>query len=122
MSNYTKLLQGKERDEYISKRTAKFKLEKMMNSKKYKANIKKYILERIDVTEGDKKYADGEEIEFSGFNTQSGYVYIALSNGVQIISNFGQEVEFLITDYETEEEIFMDTYTEALEYNIDKLN
>jgi len=56
MSNYTKLLQGKERDEYISKRFPKFKLEKMMNSKKYKANIKKYILERIDVTEGDKKY------------------------------------------------------------------
>jgi len=27
------------------------------NSKKYKANIKKYILDNIDVTEGDKKYA-----------------------------------------------------------------
>lgn len=69
-----------------------------------------------------KKYADGEDIEFSGFNNQSRYVYIALSNGVQIISNFGQEVEFLVTDYETEEEIFLDTYTEALEYNIDKIN
>jgi hypothetical protein len=41
---------------------------------------------------------------------------------VQIISNFGQEVEFLINDYETEEEVFLDTYTEALEYNIDKIN
>ena len=56
MSNYTKLLQGKERDEYISKRFPEYKLKKMMNSKKYKANIKKYILDRIDVTEGDKKY------------------------------------------------------------------
>jgi hypothetical protein len=56
MSNYTKLLEGKEREDYISKRSARFKLDKMMKSKKYKANIKKYILERIDVTEGDKKY------------------------------------------------------------------
>lgn len=54
MSNYTKLLEGKEREDYISKRSARFKLDKMMKSKKYKANIKKYILERIDVTEGDK--------------------------------------------------------------------
>ena len=80
-------------------------------------------IQSIDIViKAYKKYASGEEIEFSGFNTQSGYVYIALSNGVQIISNFGQEVEFLVTDYETEEEIFLDTYTEALEYNIDKIN
>ena len=56
MSNYTKLLEGKEREDYISKRFPEYKLDKMMKSKKYKANIKKYILERIDVTEGDKKY------------------------------------------------------------------
>jgi hypothetical protein len=80
-------------------------------------------IESIDIViKAYKKYANGENIEFSGFNTQSGYVYIALSNGVQIISNFGQEVEFLINDYQTEEEVFLDTYTEALEYNIDKIN
>ncbi len=80
-------------------------------------------IQSIDIViKAYKKYADGEDIEFSGFNTQSGYVYIVLSNGVQIISNFGQEVEFLINDYETEAEVFCDTYTEALEYNIDKLN
>lgn len=60
-----------------------------------------------------KKFADGEYIEFSGFNTSSGYVYIALENGVQIISNFGQEVEFLVTDMETGEEFFLDTYEQA---------
>ena len=37
-------------------------------------------------------------------------------------ANFGQEVEFLVNDYQTEEEVFCDTYTEALEYNIDKIN
>jgi len=57
MSNNTKLIEGKEREEYISKRFPEYKIEKMMNSKKYKANIKKYILDRIDVTEGDKNYA-----------------------------------------------------------------
>jgi len=80
-------------------------------------------IESIDIViKAYKKYADGEDIEFSGFNDMSGYVYICLSNGVQIISNFGQEVEFLINDYQTEEEVFCDTYTEALEYNIDKIN
>jgi hypothetical protein len=80
-------------------------------------------IQSIDIViKAYKKYANGEDIEFSGFNDRSGYVYICLSNGVQIISNFGQEVEFLINDYETEEEIFCDTYTEALEYNIDKIN
>jgi hypothetical protein len=119
MSNYTKLLQGKEREEYISKRFPK-KSENIV----FPINIMGSLdIESIDIIiKAYKKYADGEEIEFSGFNTQSGYVYIALSNGVQIISNFGQEVEFLVTDYETEEEIFLDTYTEALEYNIDKIN
>ncbi len=62
-----------------------------------------------------KEFADGEYIEFSGFNTSSGYVYIALENGVQIISNFGQEVEFLVTDMDTGEEFFLDTYEQAEE-------
>jgi len=119
MSNYTKLLQGKERDEYISKRFPKksqnivFPIDKMGS----------LDIQSIDIViKAYKKYANGEDVEFSGFNNQTGYVYIALSNGVQIISNFGQEVEFLINDYETEEEVFFDTYTEALEYNIDKIN
>ena len=71
-------------------------------------------IESIDIViKAYKRFADGEDIEFSGFNDRSGYVYISLSNGIQIISNFGQEVEFLITDYETEEEIFCDTYGQA---------
>jgi len=72
-------------------------------------------IESIDIViKAYKKFADGEYIEFSGFNNMSGYVYICLSNGVQIISNFGQEVEFLVTHFEDGEEFFFDTYEEAM--------
>ncbi len=57
----------------------------------------------------------------TGFNTNSGYVYIALENGITICSCFGQEVDYLVTDYETGEEEFFDTYEEALEY-YEKIN
>jgi len=49
----------------------------------------------------------------AGFNTMSGYVYIALENGITICSCFGQEVEYLVTDYDTGEEYFFETYEEA---------
>ena len=59
-------------------------------------------------------YADncaGEYIEFIGFNPNSGYVYIALGNGVQICSMLGREVEYLVTDFESGEETFFNDYT-----------
>jgi|TARA_R100000479_G_scaffold90763_1_gene44675 hypothetical protein len=52
--------------------------------------------------------------EGTGFNKMSGYVYIALENGISICSCFGQEVEYLVTDFETGEEYFYETYEEAL--------
>jgi hypothetical protein len=52
--------------------------------------------------------------EGTGFNTMSGYVYIALENGITICSCFGQEVEYLVTDYDTGEEYFYQTFEEAL--------
>ena len=52
--------------------------------------------------------------EGTGFNKMSGYVYIALENGISICSCFGREVEYLVTDYETGEEYFYETYEEAL--------
>jgi len=52
--------------------------------------------------------------EGTGFNKMSGYVYIALENGISICSNFGQEVEYLVTDFETGEEYFFETFDEAL--------
>ena len=71
-----------------------------------------------------KAYNDtrlNEEIFEIGFNLSSGYVYIALENGVSIASCFGQSVDYIVTDYNNGEEFFLDTYDEA--YNkLEKLN
>jgi hypothetical protein len=48
-----------------------------------------------------------------GFNPNSGYVYIALENGISICSMLGREVEYLVTDFNDGEEHFFDTYEEA---------
>lgn len=56
----------------------------------------------------------GEEITEEGFNINSGYVYIALENGVTIASAFAQDVVYFVNDFETEEEKEF--------YSIDELN
>jgi hypothetical protein len=56
----------------------------------------------------------GEEILEEGFNPNSGYVYIALENGVTIASSFGQDVDFIIYDEEEGQEMFL--------YSIEELN
>jgi hypothetical protein len=48
-----------------------------------------------------------------GFNANSGYVYIALENGVSICSMLGRDVEYLVTNMKNGEEYFFDTYEEA---------
>jgi hypothetical protein len=57
-------------------------------------------------------YADncaGEDIIEVGFNPNSGYVYIALENGVTIGSMLGQEVEYIVfNEYQGEEAFFKD--------------
>lgn len=60
-----------------------------------------------------KKYAADEDIMECGFNKQSGYVYIALENGISIASCFGQEVDYITYDFESGEEGFFDTYEDA---------
>ena len=50
-----------------------------------------------------------------GFNANSGYVYIALEDGITIASMLGRDVEYLVTDYDDGEEFFFDTYKEAEE-------
>jgi hypothetical protein len=57
-----------------------------------------------------------EDIMEIGFNPNSGYVYIALEDGISICSNMGQQVEFLVTNFYNGEETFYDTYEEALEH------
>ena len=58
-----------------------------------------------------------EEIMEVGFNPNSGYVYIALEDGISICSNLGREVEFLVTDSNDGEETFYDTYEEAQKHD-----
>lgn len=71
-------------------------------------------------------YADfctGEEIMEGGigFNPNSGIVYIALENGVSICSMLGRNVTYLVTDFETGEELFYNHYDHALE-GLEELN
>ena len=68
----------------------------------------------ILVQEAHLKNAYDENIEECGFNMMSGYIYIALENGIQIASCFGQPVEFIKYNNDTDEELFFDTYEEAL--------
>ena len=57
------------------------------------------------------------EIMEVGFNPNSGYVYIALEDGISICSNLGRQVEFLVTDSNDGEETFYDTYEEAQKHD-----
>tara|TARA_R110000744_G_C18859578_1_gene503807 strand:+ start:153 stop:446 length:294 start_codon:yes stop_codon:yes gene_type:complete len=69
------------------------------------------------VIEAYRELSTNEEIMEggTGFNTNSGYVYIGLENGISICSFFGQSVGYLVTDFEDGEETFFDTYEEAEE-------
>ena len=44
------------------------------------------------------------DIMCCGFNASSGYVYIALENGITIASCFGQSVDYIVSDPDTDEE------------------
>ena len=70
----------------------------------------------ILVQQAYRDEAWNEDIMETGFNTSSGYVYIALENGVQIASCFGQDVDYIVYDFETGEEHFFDNYDEAMEH------
>lgn len=60
-------------------------------------------------------YAEiGEEIDCVGFNPNSGYTYIYLTNGITICSMLGQDVQYQVTDLNDYEETYFDTYEEAL--------
>ena len=54
-----------------------------------------------------------EDIFEVGFNNNSGNVYIALETNITLVSSFGQDVEYLVTDFETGEEQFFETFYKA---------
>lgn len=55
----------------------------------------------------------GADIMSIGFNPNSGYVYIALEDGIQIGSCMGQSVEYIVTDFNDGTEYFLGSYGEA---------
>lgn len=59
----------------------------------------------------------GEYINCVGLNQNSGYIYIALENGITICSMLGRRVEYLVTDFEDGEEYFFDEYDEAQNFD-----
>lgn len=62
------------------------------------------------------EYFAGEEIMQEGFNINTGYVYIALENGVTIASAFGKKVEFIVYDDENEREDFLSSAVQAYQF------
>lgn len=56
------------------------------------------------------------EILEEGFNPNSGYVYLALENGITIASLFGKEVDFIFYDFDTDQEIFFNSFEEFQNY------
>lgn len=74
--------------------------------------------EAIGLSKCFEAYANkcnGEDIFEIGFNENSGYTYIALKYGVTICSKLGNDVEFLVTDFDNGNETFFDDYNKALE-------
>jgi hypothetical protein len=82
-------------------------------------NVSFAYLESIGKSKIWQAYADnfaGEEIMQEGFNPNSGYVYIALENGISICSLLGGNVEFLVSEHENGEELFFNSYQELENY------
>ena len=78
--------------------------------------------ESIGLSKCFEAYANiGEDILELGFNPNSGYVYIALENGVSICSMLGRDVEYLVTDFNSGLEFIFDTMEEA-EKHLETLN
>ena len=57
-----------------------------------------------------------------GFNENSGIVYISLENGVTICSMLGNDVEYMVSNFDTGNEYFFDTYHEASTFEVDLAN
>lgn len=60
---------------------------------------------------------NGDFIFEIGFNANSGYTYIALNEtSITLCSMLGRDVEYMVINNEDGEDIFFDTYDEAINY------
>lgn len=62
------------------------------------------------------KHCSQETIYNIGFNENTGYVFIALENGITICSSFGHDAEFIIIDDINCKEEFFESYEEAEDF------
>ena len=81
--------------------------------------------EAMGISKVFSAYADsciGEDVMYSGigFNPNSGYVFIALENGITICSMLGRNVEYLVTNFDDGEEYFYDSYDQALNHSYEE--
>lgn len=74
-------------------------------------DFKSYVIVLNDYLENTNYENSIEDI---GFNNNSGYVYLALQNGITIASNFGQNPVYFTIDSQGNE-VESETYFEALE-------
>ena len=63
---------------------------------------------------GENSSISAQDIFEIGYNSMSGYTFVALENGIEIVSQ-GKEVEFLIRNFDDGEEYFFATYKWAEE-------
>ena len=61
---------------------------------------------------GENTSISSEDIFEIGYNPSSGFTFIVLENGIEIVSQ-GKNIEFLIRNFEDGNEYFFDTYKEA---------
>lgn len=78
------------------------------------SDMASYILVLQYVQEHSLTLSDEEYLH--GFNSSSGFVYVTTEDDIQVCSAFGQDVTILITDSDSGEETFFDTYQEALDH------
>ena len=84
-------------------------------------NLEKNVAycEAIGLSKCFAAYADNcasDAILEIGFNENSGYTYIALESGITICSMLGNDVEYLVTNFEDGSETFFNEYKDAINF------
>jgi len=84
-------------------------------------NLEKNVAycEAIGLSKCFAAYADNcasDAILEIGFNENSGYTYIALESGITICSMLGNDVEYLVTNFEDHSETFFNEYKDAINF------
>jgi len=80
-----------------------------------KSDLHRYI----QVLQAYYKHAENEELFEVDYNERTGYVYIALENGITIANN-SDRVEYIVFDSKNGQEEFFDEYEQAENYEYEQ--